>query len=453
MRYITSLFLVMALIFTMSACGSGGEGAQAESPMKSGEKPAKGSSHGGGTTSSGGKKTIVFSTFFEDSDLKEAKRKYEAMHPDIEIKLEYVETDDRNGEANMEKFIKTMNTELLSGKGPDLIEMDLLPIGDYVHKNALVNLKEMMDQDPSFKKEQYFTNILDHVKLDGGIYGLPVQFFVYGLLGDEEELKQAGVDFDDTIWTWSQFGEAAKALTAKTGKYALLSDPEYLLNQLVKDRYGDYVDPVKRQAFFDTGAFTDLMHEVKAMFDDKVAVSEPMRTFFRMDSVVSAADYIVTPKEFSPHGKLYWKPNAEGQTGGYFRTYKTIGLNRNSSVQTEAWDFMKFLISEEMQIAPDHAGFPLNKAVFEQQVKELVKRGSVKAYELGPLKGKAIEVTAADLEDLEALIAGATHVVEFKPSKIEQIIVEDSAAFFKEQKSAEEVAKLIQNRVMTYLNE
>lgn len=38
-------------------------------------------------------------------------------------------------------------------------------------------------------------------------------------------------------------------------------------------------------------------------------------------------------------------------------------------------------------------------------------------------------------------------------NKIQSIISEEVKAFFSGQKSAEDVAKLIQNRVMTYLNE
>jgi multiple sugar transport system substrate-binding protein len=54
---------------------------------------------------------------------------------------------------------------------------------------------------------------------------------------------------------------------------------------------------------------------------------------------------------------------------------------------------------------------------------------------------------------LDSYLSEAIHPVEYKPSKVEDILSEESVAFFNGQKSAEAVAKLIQNRVTIFLNE
>ncbi|NUU62037.1 hypothetical protein [Paenibacillus agri] len=95
----------------------------------------------------------LFSTFFPSDYFKEAKKKYEAKHPNITIALKAVETDDAHLEENLEKFVKTTGTAMLSGQGPDLIEMDQLPSGDYVKRKMLANLGDIMDHDPDFKKD------------------------------------------------------------------------------------------------------------------------------------------------------------------------------------------------------------------------------------------------------------------------------------------------------------
>ncbi|MBW4840155.1 MAG: hypothetical protein KZY74_12215 [Paenibacillaceae bacterium] len=82
------------------------------------------------------------------------------------------------------------------------------------------------------------------------------------------------------------------------------------------------------------------------------------------------------------------------------------------------------------------------------------KNGSVATAKEGPLKGVPIQVNPDELDALENELAGATHLVsKFQPDQLVEIIVEQSQAFFSGQKSAEDVAGLIQNKVTTYLNE
>lgn len=148
--------------------------------------------------------------------------------------------------------------------------------------------------------------------------------------------------------------------------------------------------------------------------------------------------------------KFYNKPLAEGQKpGGFFSAGTMLSINAKSAVKNEAWDFVKFLISDEVD--PD--GFPLNKNVYKKQEQQILQQGTVNADEEGPEHGKPYKVHAADLQRLDEYVNAAVHFVGFEDSKIEEIILEEAKAFFIGQKSAEAVAKLIQNRVTLVLDE
>ncbi|OPA73005.1 ABC transporter substrate-binding protein [Paenibacillus selenitireducens] len=457
------MMLTILLIISVSACSDPTGKGEAQSENKKTEDLKEKDTPD--LKLDGEKKTIVFSTYFPDEFFEQAKKKYEAKHPNITIDLRYVESDDAHGEADSEKFIKTANTAMLSGKGPDLIEMDILPMGSYVNKQLLVNMSEMMEHDPSFLRDQYFTNILDAVTLNGGIYGMPMNFFLYGLVGNETVIDKSGVKIDDKNWNWSQFVDVAKELknaNSAKNQSALLSEPHYLLNEMVHDQYATFVDQAKGEASFDSQGFTALLQQVKSLFDEQVASETAPRSIFWNTSIVSPADYIRMMKQSEHYGKgyeftskLYAKPHADGkEAGGYFRTYKTIGMNAKSEVKAEAWDFIKFMLSDEVQAQAGSAGFPLNKNVYQKQVQQLLQEGKVISdQEMGPLKGMVFDVTAQDLQGLEHFLAEAIYPVEFRPSKIDEIITNESKAFFSGQKSAEAVAKLIQNRVTTFLNE
>ena len=67
-----------------------------------------------------------------------------------------------------------------------------------------------------------------------------------------------------------------------------------------------------------------------------------------------------------------------------------------------------------------------------------------------------MEIMAATQEEVDAvkaLIDSAEKISGSVDEQLVNIITEESEPFFKGQKSAEDVAKIIQNRIQTYVNE
>jgi multiple sugar transport system substrate-binding protein len=454
------------IAFSLTACSSAGE---APSVGKGSNEVSTEKNEGGtvkGTTlnndpNSGGKKTIVFSMFFPNQGFQEAKKKYEKLHPNIEIKLETAYTDDAHSEADEEKFVKNMNTAMLAGKGPDLLQsaeyMNILPTDNYVKHHLLVDLGEWMDKDSTFQKEDYFDNILDNSRIGKGLYSMPLAFFLEGFVGDADAINKTGIQVNDKTWSWNDFINTANQLAASKGYPSALvfGEPENLLAEIAMDNYSLFVDIADHKANFDSASFTGLMSQVKSMYDAKI-VSMDARTkaYFRTIHINSPWDYLVSSREYGENMKFYMKPHAQDTTaGGYFRPYESISMNSNSNVKAEAWDFIKFLMSEEIESSSTKAGFPINKKAFAKNIQQLKDEGTVKAYEEGPLHGMEIKVDQAKLDQLESLVVGANHQVEYKSAKVQEMIVKESKAFFAGQKSADDVAKLIQNKVTTYLDE
>ncbi|MGG3307941.1 extracellular solute-binding protein [Paenibacillus lautus] len=462
---LVSCFIALSL----TACGSGspkGEG----STGTGGNEASSGTNDGGSVQSktqndestSGGKKTIVFSMFFPDEQFQKAKKNYEVLHPNIEIKLQTGYTDDSHVEADEEKFVKNTNTAMLAGKGPDLLQsaeyMNILPMDNYVKHHLLVDLGEWMDKDSTFRKEDYFGNILDNSRTGKGLYSMPLAFFLEGFAGDVDAIAKTGIQVNDTAWSWNDFINTANQLAAasETHPSALVfGGPEDLLAEIAMDNYPLFVDTASHKANFESASFTGLMNQVKSMYDNHIVTTDPRsKAYFRTIHINSPWDYLVSLREYGENMKYYMKPHAQETTaGGYFRPYKSISMNVNSKVKEEAWDFIKFMMSGEIETPSTKAGFPINKKSFANQIKQLKEEGTVKAYEEGPLQGMAIKVDQAKLNQLESLVGGATHQVEYKSAKVNDIIVNESKAFFAGQKSADHVAKLIQNKVTTYLNE
>lgn len=451
-RAITTAAVSFILLFSLAACHGGGGASPnpqiGESDNHVGEPPSQ-------DPDDVGKTTLVLSSFFPDTRLEKLVNQYEKIHPEVDIQLQFVQSDDAHLEAEMEKYLTQTNTAMLAGKGPDLLILDDLPAANYVKNGLLVNFDELIAQDPTFQKTDYFSNILDNAKLGGGLYAMPTSFFLLGLAGDEEALAKAGVEIDDQSWSWNDFAVLSEQLMNKTYPHVIQTEPQYMLNWMVSDNLSLFVDEPKGMAKFNTSSFTGLMKQVQNMDEDGVIGMEGVPYFFPVQ-INSPADYFESLKSYrSPNMKLYVKPHAQDVgAGGYFQPYQSIGLNRSSKAKEQAWDFVKFMISNQVPVDPNHAGFPLNKQLYKQEVEQLKKEGAVQTAKEGPLKGVPVQVDLDKLVVLEQFLTGATHMVsKFQPDQLSEIITEDSKAFFSGQKSAEDVAGLIQNKVTTYLNE
>jgi multiple sugar transport system substrate-binding protein len=234
--------------------------------------------------------------------------------------------------------------------------------------------------------------------------------------------------------------------------------PINLLYQMVEASSDSLVDAERKKAFFDTDVFTGMLNGIRKMEQDKVVTFDVRQyregdVYFQDLSIYSPEDYLSGLRAM-PYAKpkVYAAPKASGQSaGGFFATYDSLAINAHSKVQAEAWDFLTFLMSDQ---APEPAfGLSINRTLYEKHVEQLLNDGHYTIEEDGSGRGGTFPVTEADLQPLDELLTTASHSLDYLPGTIEEALFDEAPAFFSGQKSAEAVAKLIQNKATTYLNE
>lgn len=406
-----------------------------------------------------GKTIVTMSLQGPDSFYMAAEKKFEAKYPDIDLQIQtYKQIGEKQDPNDIENYLKQTNTELLSGKGADIIEVSRLPIGKYVNKNLLVNLSDMMEQDKSLNKSDLQMNILESAKVNGSLYAIPFAFFLNTFVGDGDILEKSGVNVDDTNWTWKQFGELSQQILKQEGagsnQYALYDYlPEQILIEMVEDSYAELVDRTTQEAKFDSPLFMEMMTQTKKMYDDQIITSKSAETgkqFFNSWVLYYPADFIGPYSTFA-NPKLLKKPHGQGQTGEVtFSSPFQLAIQAKSAVKEEAWQFISFLLSEEAQTMQELYGFSILKSVNEKNLDEAQKQvnsGTMKRED-----GTAIKVPDEAFDHFKALINEANRFASLDRT-VFSIIDEESKSFFSGQKSVDEVANLIQSRVTTYLNE
>jgi len=472
MKRILSLMISFITMFSLVACSSGIT--QKDENNISEQNHTKDSNNNANRedlslkVSKDEKKTITISVLGKHPDFVLAAKEYEKKHPNITIKLKsFASGGGGISLLQLEKYVSQTTTEVLSGKGADLFILNdqSLPIDRYIAKNAFVDLNQYIEKDTSFDKSQYYMNILEHSKINGGLYVLPTRFSLGALIANKEAISKTGVQIDDhKNWTWSRFTEISKQLKAKgTIDTVMEVSPSGILNPLVfsDEYYNKLVNTEKNEAKFDSPLFIDLLKRVKKMYDHGVLTDFQLgvqkTTYFTSSPIYSVNDYAIRSAIYYQNGAtIYDFPHSsEKEMGVTFSGYDKYAMNANSTVKMEAWDYLKFLLSYEIQTKSVSGMFPVNIEANEKEFTDLIE-GKVESA-TGGKDGKGgtggnKSVSESSLEPLKQMISEANTQVRWN-EKIRTIIEEESNSYFKGQKSAKSVADIIQNRVMTYLNE
>ncbi|RXZ83093.1 carbohydrate ABC transporter substrate-binding protein [Paenibacillaceae bacterium] len=452
------LLMMLSIMLLVSACSGNGGGVSPSAPGGDSNGDPKG-------VTEGGPKTVVISVMHKDRFLESAAQKFEEKHKNIRIEIkEYKASEDMGDSglsmqaislADVEKYVQSVTTQVMSGKGSDLILMSELPQDKFVDKKLLIDLNELLAKDSTIDRNALYTNILKASQDGDGLYAMPISFSLELFQGDTELLKKANISVDpNEPWNWEQFMEVAEKLKLQGDSEKLINlDPTSLLFDYIEDNYAELVGQGKPN--FDSDLFRNKLKEIKSMYDEGL-LSDGMsfdggQAVFRMAGIYSPEQALTMPDGLD----YYQKPGTSGKNNGApFKPMYSWGINSKSNVQEEAWAFIAFMLSDEMQASPNLAGLAMNKAATNKKLKEVAEK--IESGTLETMMPQNMlpsgETAKARVEAVEKQIAG-TNFRRFSDMKVLIIALEEFNTFMSGQKSAEDVSKLIQNRVTTYLNE
>lgn len=444
----------------LAACGGGGGGKAADN------------ADSGSDAGSEGPVVVTLSVKTSNRFLELAKQSFEQSHPGVTVEIRESiaapKSDGkmmiRNGEKpdpkDAEKFVSTVNTELMSGKASDIIVTDgSFPYKKYADKKLLENIGELMKNDTSFKRDDYYTNVFDAMQYKNGTYAMPAKLSLNWLIGNQALL--GGTKIDGDKWTWNEFKAVAESLAHDGSAFALTNtDGVTLLSAMVASSYGKLVDYAGKS--FDTKTFADMLKLSKELTDAKLVTKEqPDRAnvLFQKFSPMQYEDMILFMQmQFDGKGALYGVPSFNDNRGLSFVSDMLLSINAKSNHKKEAWEFVKFLLSEEMQKSRDLMGFAVNrKASLERQaqLKEIGSSDGKNQIKIMSKDGKRFKPQTPEqkeIDKIEQMLASIRSYAESDP-KVLAIIEQEAGPFFSGQKSAEETAKIVQNKVNTYLQE
>ena len=94
------------------------------------------------------KNTLVVYSLYYDRTLSDLINSYENKHKEIKIEYKIGITESEEGASSTEEeAIKLLNTEMMSGNCPDIIVLDNLNTENYIKKNLLDDMKDIISKN------------------------------------------------------------------------------------------------------------------------------------------------------------------------------------------------------------------------------------------------------------------------------------------------------------------
>ncbi|MCI9069357.1 extracellular solute-binding protein [Clostridium sp.] len=127
---------------------------------------------------------IKIYSLLENSSLSSFITQLNMKNSDISIKYECGITEGKGVEIS--DAIKLLNTEIMAGKGPDIIILDDLPVDSYIENGLLADIKDIVVSNES----DMFKGMLNAYEKDGKVYEFPLSISVPVFLGNKDLLKE-----------------------------------------------------------------------------------------------------------------------------------------------------------------------------------------------------------------------------------------------------------------------
>lgn len=279
---------------------------------------------------------------------------------------------EENG-MTLEDALSVLNTDILAGKGPDVLILDGMPADSYIEKGVLADISDVVGE--ASQKDGIFGNIIESSKKDGKVYAMPARILLPVVLGDEKTRSAGG--------SLPALADRVKTLSKSTSKSVIPDDKG--TKTLLRDCY--YADSAR----FLTGEWRLSFGTLDGMYHYQTMVSERKDT--KADICLMNGDRVKT-----------------------YVPYLTAGVTMGGNVDA-AKEFVATLLGKEAGIR-DSGGFSVNRAVFEELCKEkmddpLVKKKNGACVGFSGPDGKMCNITFVNLKQTD--VDKLTNMVESLP--------------------------------------
>lgn len=329
-------------------------------------------------------KELKIYSLYDNAEVRQAISMFQKANSDYYVSMETGITGEDG--VTVSDALKTLNTDIMAGKGPDILIMDGMSIQSYREKGLLSDLSDVLDVLE--KGDGCFENIARTYADDGTVFAIPSRFTI--------PVIQADADTMDTVSDLKHFTDRVEQLRKEDAQVAGIvksDNPETLAEKLYQSyspaiqKEDKTLDEEKVREFYtqllriyETGSYdyedqTAVSYNVIGMGGNVGSqfsgISEGVMELLggkalkvNVGNMGSIMDYC---QVLAVNSKLEKMDFGLMQLAGkkVYCPSAILGINSKSSKTEDAKKFVSYVLGKEVQSLNQGSGFPINKAAFD----------------------------------------------------------------------------------------
>lgn len=415
------------------------------------------------------KKQITFAMVYTDWNVRREVVKFNKSNEEYRINI--INYNSLYGSENdYYAGLNKLNTDIVSGKVPDIILLEnSMPIDSYINKGVLEDLKPYIEKDEELDIDNFMPNIIEAFSVDEKLFTLVPSYYISTLIAKTSDVgSKMGWTVQDAIDVLASKPEGTQFISNVTR--------EDMLNNCMSMAGSQFVDWKKGVCSFDSDGFIQMLEFINSFpeeIDSTVFTDDYWDNYdsmWREGKVLTAMTQLgdfrgynyMEKGTFGEKITMIGFPSAN-ETGTVIIPTLRIAMSAKSPNKEGAWQFLRSFLTDEYQENNVTYGFPISV----KRLGELAGEATQKSYYIDENGNKVeyddtyyvggIEVvippmTEQETEELMEQLYSITEIYKYDESLL-NIIKEETAPYFAGQKSAKEVASIIQSRVQIYVNE
>ena len=406
--------------------------------------------------------------------------KYRIQVVDYNQKISYDENDSETSDPYKKIYnecYKQLKLDIVSGNSPDILMLDRNDIELLGNKGFLLDLNTIMKNDSEINRDTVLSNILNALEnSNGNLYSLTPNFTV-STFAAKKKL------FDHENWNLKEmldFYDSNNAIHS----YDIMTKDEML--NIILNGESNLIDFEKAECHFNTPEFINCLkfcnrfvreieladksnaNEFQSYWADRANWLANEQSLVSSVNLTGITDLIYEKNDFGDEELTLVGYPTSNQKGGKLHFYYELSICADSSIKEGAWEFIKMIIKDCADNAvnsdPTHyeftSGYSILKDTFNKQIdsmatiKQYDENGKIIKTKSFESQGRSINVlTSKELSDLKNYILGCDTILNSFGEDIYSVCCEEADAFFNGEKTADEAAGMMQNRISILVSE
>lgn len=415
---------------------------------------------------------LTIQTLRENPALTQAASVFQKQNPDYRVSISVLLFDGAGVSAD--DAIRALNTELLAGKGPDILLLDGMPISSYSEKGVLYDLSPLISElDQS---GELVSSIFKPLYRDGKLYAAPTTCYLPVVMGKSESLKNAKTLSDLAELVNQSTAEAPLPWRTKQGYFSLFLPASYpawfdangQLNEAVFAEYLASIDSIyqrcgvdvsrpNEKAYLEKGVqkhgIRDLMDGNGGFIFDlpRLTDGRSIAFPFLLGGFVDARFEFTCLNDIS--GILSWLP---GQAERIYAPCGMLGVNARGGQLDAALAFVRTALSQDVQGLNGNGGLPVNQRVMSSLAENDVNMNL--GYSMGdPETGESLVLVATwptkPVREQIGVMLSEANACYLPDNTLIHMIKGELASYFEGKMDAQSAAQAVSAKVRTYLSE